>query len=159
MAITLRLFQPQDATAIAQLFHDTVRTINRRDYSAEQVAAWAPDDLNFRDWATVCAQRWTYVAETAGQIVGFAELEPHGHIDCFYCHKDFQGQGIGRRLYEAIEAKAQELELRQLDVEASITAKPFFQRLGFVVVTPQQVTRRGQTFTQTFTNYVMTKRI
>jgi putative acetyltransferase len=149
----IRLFRPEDAARIAQLFHDTVREINIRDYSESQVKAWAPDDLYFRNWLEVCADRFTYVAEQDGEIVGFGELEADGHIDCFYCHKNYQGCGIGKQIYRAIEAKAVELGLNRLFVEASITAKPFFQRMGFSVIREQQVSSRGETFI----NYAMAK--
>jgi putative acetyltransferase len=153
--ITVRQFQVADANAIAQLFHDTVREVNRRDYTEAQVKAWAPDNLYFRDWVEACSNRMTYVAETNGEIVGFGELKPDGHIDCFYCHKDYQGQGVGRVLFQAIAAQAEVLQLPRLFTEASITAKPFFERMGFVVIQAQQVTVRGETFV----NYKMEKQL
>lgn len=151
--IKIRRFAVEDAAQIARLFHETIREINRRDYSPQQVSAWAPDDLDFRDWATVCANRFTYVADDGGVIAGFGELEPTGHIDCFYCHKNYQGCGVGRQIYQAIEAQSRELALEKLWVEASITAKPFFERMGFTVVHPQTVVCRGETFI----NYAMRK--
>ncbi|MER3432725.1 MAG: hypothetical protein C4288_04665 [Leptolyngbya sp. ERB_1_1] len=149
----IRLFRPEDAEQVAQLFHDTVREVNVSDYSIDQVKAWAPDDIHFRDWATLCSQRFTYVADAAGLIIGFGELESDGHIGCFYCHKDYQRRGVGRAIYQSIEAKAKELQLDRLFTEASITAKPFFQTLGFTVITEQQVFCRGEVFT----NYRMEK--
>lgn len=149
----IRPFRPEDADQIAQLFHDTVREVNLQDYSIAQVEAWAPDDLYFRNWVEVCSSRFTYVAETSGVILGFGELEANGHIDCFYCHKDYQGQGVGRQIYRAIETKARALGLDRLFTEASITAKPFFQKQGFSVITEQQVIRRGETLI----NYRMEK--
>jgi putative acetyltransferase len=149
----IRTFRPEDADQIAQLFHDTVREVNCRDYSIAQVQAWAPDDLHFRNWAEVCSTRLTYVAEASGLILGFGELEANGHIDCFYCHKDYQGQGVGRQIYQAIETQARELGIDRLFVEASLTAKPFFQHLGFSVLSEQQVICRGQRFI----NYRMEK--
>jgi putative acetyltransferase len=151
----IRLFSPEDAEQIAQLFHDTIRQINSRDYTAEQVQAWAPDDIHFIDWAERGSSRIIYVADDQGTIAGFAELEPQGHIDCFYCHKDYQRRGVGRQLYQAIETKAKQLGLKDLNVEASITARPFFQQMGFSVVNEQQVICRGVTFT----NYVMGKKL
>ncbi|MBD2203371.1 GNAT family N-acetyltransferase [Calothrix sp. FACHB-1219] len=149
----IRLFKPQDAEQIAQLFHATVRAVNIRDYSSSQVAAWAPDDINFRDWAKICSERFTYVAEDEGVIAGFGELELNGHIDCFYCHKNYQRMGVGSKIYAAIEAKAYELGIKRLYVEASITAKGFFLNKGFSIITEQQVERRGATFI----NYAMEK--
>ncbi len=149
----IRLFLPQDADAIAKLFHDTVREINIRDYSLSQVKAWSPDDIHFRNWQEICSSRFTYVAEDNNQILGFGELESDGHIDCFYCHKNYQGQGVGNKIYRAIETKAIKLNLNYLFTEASITAKPFFQKMGFSVVKQQQVACRGEKFT----NFAMKK--
>jgi putative acetyltransferase len=142
----IRLFEQQDAENVARLFHETVRDVNIRDYSSEQVKAWAPDNLYFRDWANICSSRFTYVADDESVIAGFGELETDGHIDCFYCHKNYQRCGVGSRIYQAIEAKARELGLNQLMTEASITAKPFFQRMGFSIIAEQQVTCRGKQF-------------
>lgn len=156
------MFRPQDAEQVAQLFHETVREINSRDYSVNQVNAWAPDNIYFRNWAKVCSERFTYVADlnqafisegANSIIVGFGELEPNGHIDCFYCHRHYQRQGVGSKIYAAIEQKAFELGLNRLFVEASITATSFFQRKGFSIVKQQQVICRGEVFT----NYAMEK--
>lgn len=152
-AMKIRLFHEQDADQIARLFHETVRSINIRDYSLNQVRAWAPDDIHFRNWAKVCSERFTYVADDEGVIVGFGELELSGHIDCFYCHKNYQRKGIGRKIYCAIEAKAHELGISRLYTEASITANLFSLLMGFSIVREQQVECRGEIFV----NYAMDK--
>jgi len=154
-SIGIRLFQKQDAEQIANLFHQTVREVNINDYSINQVKAWAPDDIYFRDWVSVCSEKCTYVADDNGTIAAFGELESDGHIDCFYCHKDYQRMGVGKKIYHAIEAKAYELGIHRLYTEASITAKPFFLRMGFSIMKKQQVERRGESFI----NYAMEKYI
>lgn len=151
----IRLFSPPDIEQIARLFHETVREVNVRDYSAAQVKAWAPDDVFFNDWLNHCSTRSTFVADDWGTIAGFGQLEANGHIDCFYCHKNYQRQGVGQQIYQAIEAQAKVLEIDRLFVEASITAKPFFEKMGFLEVKEQQIACRGATFT----NYVMEKRL
>ncbi len=151
--LKIRLFRPEDTPQIARLFYDTVRKINIKDYSIAQVKAWATDDLYFRNWTEICSSRFTYVAEKQGLIVGFGELEANGHIDCFYCHKDYQRCGIGSIIYRTIEVKAKKLQLNLVFTEASITAKPFFERMGFVIVGEQQVSCRGENFI----NYRMEK--
>ena len=151
--VKIRLFEKQDTEQVARLFHETVREINIRDYSSDQVEAWAPSDIYFRDWAEVCSNRFTYVADHEGVIAGFAELELNGHIDCFYCHKNYQRCGVGSQIYQSIEAKAFDLGMSYLITEASITAKPFFQRMGFSIIKEQEVTCRGEVFI----NYVMKK--
>ena len=151
----IRLFQPKDAQAIAQLFHDTVRKVNIQDYSLAQVEAWSPEDIWFRNWDSISASRLVYVAEAEAKIIGFGELKHDGHIDCFYCHYQYQRQGVGGKIYRAIENKAGELNLTRLYTEASITAQPFFARQGFVTIKQQIVACRGEHFI----NYLMQKQI
>ncbi len=85
--------------------------------------------------------------------LGFIELERNGHIDCFYCHPDWIGQGIGARLYQAAFEQAQALGIQALQVEASEAARGFFLHRGFQGIRRQEVERHGVTLH----NYVMTK--
>ena len=149
----IRRYKQEDTHQILELFTNTVQQVNIKDYTKEQVNAWAPKGLNQGQWesrikhlATSLSSKATYVAESEGKIVGFANLENNGHIDHFYCHKDFQRQGIGTLLYETIESQAKCLNLEKLFTEASITAKPFFESKGFVVIEKQEVVRSDVTF-------------
>lgn len=151
----IRRFKRTDTEQIATLFHETIREINREHYSDDQVKAWAPDDIHFKDWETYCLSKHTLVADDNGLIAGFAQLDDNGYIDCFYCHKDYQRLGIGSRLFEAVSEKAKELKLKELTVESSISARAFFEGKGFSVVTPQKVFRRGQVLE----NFLMKKNL
>jgi putative acetyltransferase len=91
-------------------------------------------------------ERQTFVAVQGERVLGFAEFEGDGHIDTLYVYHEYQGYGIASQLLDRIEAEAQRLGLARLYTEASITAKPFFRKRGFSVVTPQRVKVRGQTF-------------
>jgi putative acetyltransferase len=146
-----------DAKAIADLFYHTVLNVNLRDYSRAQVEAWAGPAPEPGMWRKRIAagegMKRTFVAQQGERVLGFAEFEGDGHIDTLYVHHEFQGCGIASRLLERIEAEAQRLGLARLYTEASITARPFFLRRGFLVVAGQQVEVRGQTFR----NYRMEK--
>lgn len=144
---TLRPYTPADAPALARLFRDTIRRVNIRDYSAEQVRAWAPDDLDAERWATRFAGRFVVVAEADGKPVGFAEMEVDGHIDRFYVSADHQGVGVGRALMAAVLAEAERRGLPRAFAEVSVTARPFFERSGFVVLAEQTVHVRGVNLT------------
>ena len=128
--VTLRPYRPDDAPALLALFRDTIRRVNSRDYSPAQIAAWASDDIDPGEWCGRFAGRFVVVAEDAGRPVGFAELEPDGHIDRVYVAADYQGQGIGRQLLAAVVAEARRVGLVRLFTEASITARPFFESPG-----------------------------
>jgi len=144
--MNIRFATKDDAPILMRLFYDTVRSVNRRDYSAEQVAVWAPNDMSETVWRDKQDTRQTFVAEIAGVVVGFAEWETRGYINCFYVHKDYQRQGVGHCLLEAVIATAVACSVAEVATEASITARPFFERYGFHVVRAQDVERGGVTF-------------
>ena len=144
--VTLRLYKSDDAPVLLALFRDTIRRVNARDYSPEQIRAWASDDIDPVVWMDRFMGRFVIVADEAGQPVGFTELESDGHIDRMYVSADHQGQGIGRQLLAAVVAEARRLGLARLFVEASLTARPFFEARGFTVLTPQVVTCREVEF-------------
>jgi putative acetyltransferase len=144
--ITLRPYRPDDAPALLALFRDTIRRVNCRDYSPAQIAAWASDDIDTVSWFGRFTGRFVPVAEEVGRPVGFAELEPNGHIDRVYVSADHQRRGLGQQLLTAVVAEARRVGLARLFTEASITARPFFEVQGFAVLAPQVVTCRGVEF-------------
>ncbi|MCC5651163.1 GNAT family N-acetyltransferase [Nostoc sp. XA013] len=151
----LRIYEITDTEEIMKLFYNTIHEVNIRDYTQEQVDAWAPANMDIDVWIKDLESKFTYVAEEQGKIIGFGELEANGHIDRFYCHKDFQRKGVGKKILEQLELKAKSLEIEKLFTEASITAKPFFERQNFIVVKQQEVERRGQKLI----NFIMEKPI
>lgn len=144
--VTLRPYRRDDAPTLLALFRDTIRRINCRDYSPAQVAAWASDDIDAAAWYGRFNGRFVPVAEEAGRPVGFAELEPNGHIDRVYVSADHQRRGIGSQLLTAVVVEARRLGFARLFTEVSITARPFFEAQGFTVLAPQVVTCRGAEF-------------
>jgi putative acetyltransferase len=141
----IRAYEAGDASAIARLFYETVRSVNLADYTEEQVEAWAPAVPDQQAWHARMSEpdRRTLVAEEDGEVVGFAELEDDGHLDMLYLRGDAMGRGVGRRLYQALEREARFSGVGRIFTEASITARPFFERHGFGVVREQRVSRRG----------------
>jgi putative acetyltransferase len=137
----IRYYHPADVGQIVQLFYTTVHTVNRCDYTREQVNAWAPTLPDEAAWSARYSDQIVFVADDDGGVAGFAELEPNGHIDCFYCHHSYQRQGVGRQLYQRLEQEANSLGLTRLFVEASITAQPFFERMGFQTLHENKIHR------------------
>jgi putative acetyltransferase len=141
----IRPFEPRDAGEWGRIFHAAVHGIGARDYSAAQCAAWSPEpapadviEKRARDGRT------TWVAVDRADVAqGFIELEPDGHIDCFYIAPDHAGTGVGAALYAALEQEARRRGLARLYVEASEAARRFFLRQGFTDQGRREFTRRG----------------
>lgn len=137
--VKLRRFQANDAEALRELLIETVRQVNKRDYTAAQVAAWAPEDYDRQAWLERLQQNKPFIAEIDGTIVGFADVQADGYIDHFFCSASAQGQGVGRALMNKLLAH----NYPRFYANVSITARPFFERFGFCVVREQQVVVRG----------------
>ena len=146
--VTIRPYEPRDATGVADVFYRSVREVALSDYTADQVKAWAPGPGDVDQERRRCGDgRLVLIAaDQQGRVVAFVDLEPDGHIDRLFCAPEAVGLGIASRLYEAVEAAARERGIRRLFTEASITARPFFEAQGFAVLAPQVVTCRGSEF-------------
>ncbi|TVX94680.1 GNAT family N-acetyltransferase [Paenibacillus agilis] len=151
-------FKNSDMKEIIELFYETVHSINARDYSPAQLDVWAPKDEQVRKeqlWLESLRNNISYVARMNGIIVGFVDMSHSGYLDRLYIHKDFQRQGIASALVNAIESEAQKLTLKELSVEASITAKSFFMNRGYQIVQQQNMERKGVTLV----NFKMIKQL
>lgn len=149
----IRRFQASDAEELYQLFYHTIHQINIQHYSQDQVSAWAPHDIDMGFVKQKYKQIAPYVAVENGVIIGYADIQPDGYIDHFYCHHKYQGRGVGRRLFEVLESDAEEQGIQRMYSNVSITARPFFEAMGFHVEKPQLV----EVGEQRLTNYRMVR--
>jgi putative acetyltransferase len=151
--IKIRDVRADDVEAIIEIFRGSVRVIARRDYTQAQVVAWAPDVIDSRAWEGCYATRRAFLAEIDGAPVGFADLEPDGHVDMMYVHPRCHGKGTASALLSHLESVARGLGIQELFTEASITARSLFEHHGFQLIEQQVVSTRGQNFM----NYRMKK--
>jgi putative acetyltransferase len=143
----IRLYKEGDASDMINLFRDSVRKVAIKDYTLQQTRAWAPDEIDETLWTKRCLDRPTWLVFYQGILAGFIDLESDGHLDLLYVSPDFQGVGVASCLYNCVEEQAYRNHNERIFVEASITAKGFFERKGFSVVRSQTVERGGQWFT------------
>ncbi|WP_165698891.1 GNAT family N-acetyltransferase [Bremerella volcania] len=149
----VRQAKPEEYPVLWQLFHDTVHHVNRKDYTSQQLAAWAPDEVDLSRWALRMEGVGPMVVVIGDEIVGFSDVQADGLVDMFYVHHRWQRKGVGSRLFAEIHRRTEQMKLHELHSHVSITACPFFESHGFKVVTPQQVTINGVTLK----NFLMKK--
>lgn len=150
----LRKYRSSDCEKMAQLFYETVHSVNAADYTEEQLDAWADGSVDMEAWDRSFREHHTVVAvesrEDTERIIGFGDMDRLGYLDRLYVHKDHQRQGIAAAICDELERTA---EAERFITHASITAKPFFLKRGYRVVKEQKVERAGVFLT----NYVMEK--
>lgn len=147
----LRKYNANDCKELAQLFYDTVHTINAKDYTKEQLNVWATGQIDFEKWNASLSENHTVIAVEKNVIVGFGDMDKTGYIDRLFVHKNYQGKGIATAICDELEKTFHPF----YTTHASITAKPFFEKRGYVVIRKQQINRNGIFLT----NFVMKKNI
>lgn len=143
-----------DYEQINRLFIDTVHTINAPDYTHMQRDIWAPQDRLAAYWIERCVDHYVLVAQMQGLIIGFASIVlSRAYLDHLFVHKDFQRMGIATALVGSLESFAREQGVKFIECQSSITALPFFEKQGFLIVCKQEKLYQGTVFV----NYLMRK--
>ncbi len=130
-------FQDGQAEAVSNIIRRNLREVNSKDYAEDVisslVAYFSPATLlkNARS-------QTIFVAMQDGAVVGTASLDNFGtaqspdyYAVAVFVLPESQRQGIGLRLMEAVESKAKELGAEKVTLRAAITAKGFYQKLGY----------------------------
>lgn len=131
----IRPYTLQDSASTRALFQKTIRTINANDYTAFEIAAWLKEeDTTLAQWHAHLASSLAFVAVNEhNELLGFGNCLPEiGLIDCLYVHVEHQSEGIGSLLLQTLE-NAIDSTISTLSVDASITARTFFERHGYTV--------------------------
>jgi putative acetyltransferase len=148
--VHLRRYRDEDAAATRTVFERAVRITASRHYTPEQVTAWAPVDRDpsaWTEWATARAAAHTVVAVDAGEVVGFSDLVHGDLLDMLYVDPRAGGRGIGPALIREIISVARAGHTGVIETYASLTARPVFERAGFVVIEECMPVVRGVAMT------------
>jgi ribosomal protein S18 acetylase RimI-like enzyme len=141
-----------DATAIAQVHVSSWRS-TYRDLLADDFLASLSDAGYTERWKRVIAEGTSrvYVAEDAGEVVGFAsagreragEEGYEGELYAIYVLDAAQRRGFGRELVRASVGGLRELGLADMIIwvlRDNQPARAFYERLGGVYVRSQPIT-------------------
>jgi putative acetyltransferase len=139
----IRIFQYGDERKIAEIFRGAVHEIARDVYSAEQCLAWSSTEPDYDRWEKRCGLKRPFIYQEDGEIAGFLELDTDGHIDCAYINPKYQRRGIMSQLVRHAVSACHSMGLERVYAEASICAKPLFEKLGFNIIREKQVTING----------------
>lgn len=135
----IRIASLNDISLIQDLFIKTIRESNHLDYTQEQLEAWQKRGANPEIWERRIQNQYFIVAYRDEKLIGFASLREDGYLSHLFVDKTYQKEGLGKTLIQKIETFAQRNEMFQIITDASITAKGFFEKIGFGVVKRQTV--------------------
>ncbi len=131
-------FQNTQAEAVSRLIRRNLLEVSSRDYSeafiADLVEYFSPETL--REKAT---EQYILVAiEDDGAIVGTAALAdfgsaavPNYYAVSVFVMPEWHRKGVGTQLMQAVEEQAKVLKAKRITVRAAMSAKGFYQKLGY----------------------------
>ena len=152
----IRAALQSDAVELKKLFQNTVLAINRRDYSQAEVEDWASCGDDLSNIENMIKTHYFIVAvNQQSEIVGFSSITPQGYLHSMFVHKDFQGEGIATILLNEIEQYAITNGIIRITSEVSLTARPFFEKKGYIVEEEQK--RKANQLS--LTNFWMAKQV
>ncbi|MEL6559248.1 MAG: GNAT family N-acetyltransferase [Bacteroidota bacterium] len=129
----IRRAKPDDLEAILKVFEETIRSTCQHDYTLEQINVWVSSIDDQEKWKNRIANQFFLVAELENKIAGFTSLEGD-YIDLLYVSNKFLRKGIANRLFEKLKGEALKNGKTKLASDVSITAYPFFEKMGFKMI-------------------------
>lgn len=105
-----------------------LRRIRETVFIAEQAV---PPEL---EWDAEDADAAHFLAFEGDYPIGTARLLADGHIGRVSVLKDWRGLKVGDLLMRAVIAEAEKRGLQQQMLSAQVHATPFYERLGFSIV-------------------------
>ncbi len=142
--LALRPFLPEDAQLLAEIFRAAIAELTTEDYSEAQQEAWASVAEDVGAFGKDLAGQLTLIATIEGSPIGFGSLEGKDKIGMLYVHPAVAGQGVGAMLVDALEKLAGSRGVGKLKVDASDSARGFFEKRGYVAQQRNTVTVAGE---------------
>jgi putative acetyltransferase len=132
--VEIRRFLDGDEPALHAVFHSAIHGLACKDYTSEQIEAWAPQQVDPALWARRMRGIQPFVVVAPDGIAGYADVQASGYIDHFFVAARYARQGVGRLLMGRIHEEARTQGIGVLTSDVSRTAQAFFASFGFSIV-------------------------
>ena len=148
MTIHLRPLVADDYADVARIFFRAVHDGTVGLYTPDQRRAWAGERLEPDGWKARVAGLTGVMAVAEDGPAGFLTIDATGHVDLAFVLPTHARKGIGTLLLRAAETWAADHGATRLRTEASLAARPFFEKNGWQVVEREEILRRGVTLSR-----------
>ncbi|WP_428230198.1 GNAT family N-acetyltransferase [Flavobacterium sp.] len=132
-----------DLKEMQEMYIETIKWVCKNDYNPLQINAWVSGLNDTERWLKVIHNQYVSLAVIENKIVGYGTLKDGNYIDFLCVHKDFQRQGIADKVFNQLEIEARKENAKKITADVSITAKPFFEKKGFIIIAEQKNIRLG----------------
>jgi putative acetyltransferase len=134
-SLNIRPAKSADARGILESHYSAVHVTAEKDYPLVVRWAWAapvtPERIDQYS-RNALPNETTVVADVDGRIAGFGVIiESNNELRAVYVSAEFANQGIGSSILRALERLAKQKGCRELHMDSSLTAAPFYLHHGY----------------------------
>jgi len=141
--VNIRPYESQDLPSVIETYTASIHSLAAAYYSPEQLAAWAPIPADATRWRERLVRLHTIVAESDGAFAGFASYTLEGYLDFLFTHPTLARRGVATTLYRRVESALRAVGVLRVTTHASLAARAFFDRQGFLLDSEEFVECRG----------------
>ncbi|MGI1808688.1 GNAT family N-acetyltransferase [Pediococcus pentosaceus] len=144
----IRKYKITDEDSTLTMISKSIRETNQKDYNQKQIEVWS--NIDKQKWKKSTLNNIALVAINSSGVIGFADMSTSGYLDHLFVHPKYQRQRIATSLVNKLE---QTITSSEYSTYASITAVPFFEKMGYHIIH----TNRALLSNTYFLNYKMVK--
>lgn len=132
---TIRRAHHSDAQSIIDTHVRSIREVCSKDYSPEQIEAWAGRKFKPELWCQTIDRDYVWVLELDSKVQGFAQIafldETTAEVMGLYFTPEACGIGAGKKLFQILHDEAKNKGIQKMQLHATLTAKTFYEKFGF----------------------------
>lgn len=135
MTFSIRRAKHEDAVGIIHAHVTSIRHLCAKDYTPEQIEAWAGRKFRADSWRQTIDRDFVWVIEGEEKILGFGHLAlmdvETGEVMGLYFIPPAVGKGLGKKMFTEMLSVCHVNNLKKITLHATVTAKSFYESLGF----------------------------
>lgn len=137
----------QDAEAIHRAHMKSIQEICSKDHSLQEIQAWGHRPYREDQRTAPIKNDLVWVVEDHGSIEGFGHLRIYekdglkcGEIRGLYLTPTVIGRALGKAIVALMLEEMRSAKVKQVSLESTITAQPFYRKVGFLDAGPETTT-------------------
>jgi putative acetyltransferase len=149
--LVIRKTKLEDMKSVEDAHRSSIQEICSRDYTEDQIESYSFVKYTLDRWENSVNNDYHIVVEVDGNVEGFCHAKMldngDGEVVGLYFTRKIVGQGIGRKVVENAFDYLNKYNPKKIVLTGTITAKPFYEKMGFIEIEKKKINMRGAELT------------
>lgn len=127
----IHFLNKKDTSLVVEIHRKCVSKTNSQKYSPDVIREWLGQISLNNLLNQLGTSRWCVVRE-GNRFVGFCQYDiAYGELYQIQVDPEYQGKGYGKHLYQFVENEFNKYRKRQITLNSTLNALPFYEKMGF----------------------------